>query len=56
MGDRLRQLLVNRYETITDKQLREVAASRRMRVCPKVGLADAVSIDNSGISDEEYYP
>ena len=54
MAGGLKSLLVNRYEAITDQQLREAAAKRGMRVCPKVGVADVLKIEHSGISDEDY--
>lgn len=37
MNDGRKALMVNRYETITDQQLREASARHGLRVCPKVG-------------------
>lgn len=54
MSDRRKPLIVNRYETVTDQQLREAAARHGMRVCPKVGMAEALNIERSGITSEEY--
>jgi Protein of unknown function (DUF2726) len=54
MSDGRKALLVNRYETITDQQLREASSRHGLRVCPKVGVAEVLNIQYSGITSEEY--
>jgi hypothetical protein len=52
--DRRRPLLVNEGEFRTDAALREAAAALGYGVHAKVRVADALRIDGSGISDDEY--
>jgi hypothetical protein len=52
--DRRRPLLVNQGEFATDEALREAGAALGYGVHAKVRVADALSIDRSGLSDEEY--
>ncbi len=51
---RLKRLLVNLHEQAADKVLRGAVAQCDGRVFPKVRVADVLSIDRSGVSDEEY--
>ena len=53
-SDRRKPILVNRYERITDRQLRDVVEPRGARVCPKVRISDALRIEQSGISGPLY--
>jgi hypothetical protein len=46
--------LLNHYEEITYNRLTIVADKCGARVFPKVRIADAVPLDNSGISDKEF--
>lgn len=46
--------LLNHYEDQTNERLRQVCDAYRVRVYPKVRLADFMQIDRSGISDFEY--
>jgi hypothetical protein len=52
--DRRRPLLVNDGEFKTDEALREAAEALGYGVHTKVRVADALSIDRSGLSDEQY--
>lgn len=52
--DRRKKLLVNQYEHATDVELRAAAVRLNARVCPKVRIADALDINNSGINNQEY--
>jgi Protein of unknown function (DUF2726) len=52
--DRRKRILVNQYEEATDSALRQVTSLWGARVCPKVRLADALAIEYSGLSDDEY--
>lgn len=52
--DRRRPLLVNDGEFRTDEALREACDALGYRVTPKVRVADALLIDRSGLTDEEY--
>ena len=54
IADRRKRILINRYEVITDKELRRVVEEYGGRVCPKVRLADVFHISRSGISDPLY--
>jgi hypothetical protein len=45
---------VNKYEEAADSALRQVTSIWGARVCPKVRLADALVIEYSGLSDDEY--
>ncbi len=52
--DRRRPLLVNEGEVRTDGALRDAAAALGYGVHAKVRVADALSIDRSGLTDEQY--
>lgn len=52
--DRRRHLHVNQYESLTDEILVGVADRYDARVCPKVRIADALNINQSGISNEQF--
>jgi hypothetical protein len=52
--DRRRPLLVNEGEFKTDEALREAAAALGYGVHAKVRVADALSIDRSGLTDDQY--
>jgi hypothetical protein len=52
--DRRRKLLTNEYEEATHNALLAAAAQCGARVFPKVRLADALDIEFSGLSREEY--
>jgi hypothetical protein len=52
--DRRKRINVNRYESLTDAELRRVADEYGARVCPKVRVADALDINNSGLSSDEF--
>lgn len=52
--DRRKKINVNKYESTTDAELRCVADEYGGRVCPKVRIADALNINNSGLSDSEF--
>lgn len=52
--DRRRPLLVNEGEFRTDEALREAAAALGYGVHTKVRMADALAIDRSGLSNEQF--
>lgn len=52
--DRRRPLLVNPYEVLTAEVLTEAARAWGARVSEKVRVADALKLEGSGISDDEY--
>lgn len=52
--DRRRPLLVNPEEIATDAALEEAAERCGLHVHPKIRVASALDIRNSGLSDEEY--
>lgn len=54
MEDRRRRVLVNKYEAATDRALAASAANAGLRVFPKVRIADAIRIESSGLSADEY--
>lgn len=49
-----RKKLLNYSETLTDEILQESVKTHDARVFPKVRVADALNIERSGISDEQY--
>lgn len=52
--DRRKRILVNSYEVSTEAALKEIAEKHHIRVNPKIRVADALNVERSGISDEEY--
>jgi hypothetical protein len=48
------KLLVNEYEQLTDDRLVTACRADGARVCPKVRVKDALPIDSSGVSNEQY--
>ena len=52
--DRRREILVSPGEEKTDAALREIARQEGVEITYKMRLADALDIENSGISSEEY--
>ena len=54
MVDRRKPILVNEYEEATDAALQDAASRSGARVMPKVRVADALNIENSGITSAEY--
>jgi hypothetical protein len=52
--DRRRRILVNPYEEETDTALAVAASKYNARVCPKLRVADALEISQSGLTNEEY--
>lgn len=52
--DRRRRVLVNGDEVLTDAALREAATGLDLRIDAKVRVVDALDIDRSGLSDEQY--
>ena len=54
MTERRKKINVNRYETLTDTELRRASEEFGARVCPKVRVADALEISRSGLSNELY--
>lgn len=45
--DYRKPLVLNEYEQVTDRALREVAGKHKLRVCPKVALSEALDIDRA---------
>jgi hypothetical protein len=54
MTDKVRPLLVNGHEVVTDQALERAAEARGYRLAPKVRVADVLPIEHSGISSAEY--
>lgn len=54
MNNKLRPLLVNGHEIVTDQALERAAATKGYRLAPKVRMADVLPIERSGISSAEY--
>ena len=52
--DRRKHILVNSYEVSTEAALREIAEKHHVRVHSKIRVADALNVERSGISNEEY--
>ena len=52
--DRRKKILVNNYERATDAALNRIVTAHNAVVYPKVGTKDALQIDGSGITREEY--
>jgi hypothetical protein len=52
--DRRKKINVNKYEALTDAELRRVVEPWHARVCPKVRVADALDINKSGLDDEQF--
>ncbi|QIN77503.1 DUF2726 domain-containing protein [Rubrobacter marinus] len=52
--DRRKKILVNSNEAATEKELWKAATEHGARVFPKVRVADALNVQSSGLSDEEY--
>ena len=51
---RLRPLLVNRYERVTDRLLTAAADENGDRLAVKVGLADVLEVDPTSYADKEF--
>lgn len=54
MPDRRKRMVMNAYEEATDTALREAASRWGARVFVKLRLADALEVENSGLTNEEY--
>ena len=52
--DRRKRLLVNGYEEATHRILEDAASKSGARVFPKVRMADALDIERSGITPQQY--
>lgn len=52
--DRRKKILVNKYEVATEESLQRSSAKQGARVFAKVRIADALDIERSGLTDEEY--
>lgn len=48
------KLLVNNFELVTHERLSEICAAHGANVCPKVRVKDAIPVDGSGVSDEDF--
>lgn len=52
--DRRKKIIVNDYEESTELALNRVAKKQNARVFSKIGVADAIDINDSGLSHEAY--
>ncbi len=52
--DRRKKILVNSYEAATHEELKKVATEYGARVFPKVRVADALDVQSSDLSDDEF--
>ncbi|HLO83772.1 MAG TPA: DUF2726 domain-containing protein [Nostocaceae cyanobacterium] len=51
---RKKDLLLNKYEIVTNEELKKVASKYGVEVCKKIRIADVIDIENSGINKLEY--
>ena len=54
MEDRRKRILTNEYEEATEIALTESALKCNARVYPKVRVADALEVNHSGLTDDEF--